>query len=295
MKIFKGCCTALVTPFKDDGKVDFDSLEKLIDFQIQNGIDGILCCGTTGEASTLSDEEHIEVLRFCKERTGGRVPFIAGTGSNNTLHAVFMSEQAEKIGTDALLLVTPYYNKCSEEGLYRHYKTIAHSTSLPIIIYNVPKRTGVDMKPSLVKKISQIENIAAIKEASGSLEKAKEIRQLCSSDFALYSGNDDITIPIMELGGEGVISVTSNILPKECAQMTRAFLEGKKDIANKISCKLENINKLLFKDVNPIPVKACLYLMGMLRLNYRLPLCPPGKKLLEELKSELNDLGVINC
>ena len=293
MKIFKGCCTALATPFLMDGNVDFNSMGKLIDFQINNGIDGILVCGTTGEACTLNDDEHIEVLKFCKERIDKRVPFIAGTGSNDTMHAVFMSEQAEKAGADALLLVTPYYNKCSEKGLYQHYKTIASKTSLPIIIYNVPKRTGVDMKPSLVKKLSEIENITAIKEASGSLEKAKEIKELCGSDFAVYSGNDDIAIPIMDLGGEGVISVTSNILPKECSQMTRAFLSGQKETAYKISAKLENINKLLFKDVNPIPIKACLYLMGISGLNYRLPLCPPDDMLMEELKKELIRLEVI--
>ncbi len=293
MKIFKGCCTALVTPFTDDKRVDFDCLEKLLDFQIKSRIDGILVCGTTGEASTLSDKEHISVLQFCKEKIGGRVPFIAGTGSNNTLHAIFMSQQAEKIGADALLIVTPYYNKCSEEGLFLHYQAIASQTSLPIILYNVPGRTAVDIKPNMVKRLSQIENIKGIKEASGNVKRIDEIRSLCKEDFAIYSGNDDITLDVMEKGGDGVISVVSNILPQKCSEMTSCFAQGKREQAYKIFESLKNITELLFKDVNPIAVKACLGLMGMLKTNYRLPLCLPDERLMESLKCELERLEVI--
>jgi 4-hydroxy-tetrahydrodipicolinate synthase len=292
MTLFTGAGTAIVTPFKD-GKVDFPSLDRLIDWQISQGIDAIVVCGTTGEASTLNDEEHIETVRFTVEKVKGRVPVIAGAGSNDTAHAVFMSKSLEEKGADGLLLVTPYYNKCTQKGLIQHYTKIADSVNIPIILYSVAGRTGVNISPSTVFELAKHPNIVGIKEASGNISQVVEIARCISDDFSLYSGNDDMIVPLLSVGGIGVISTVSNIIPKDTHDMVMKYLNGDTKGAGKLQLDMKHLIDTLFIEVNPIPVKAALYLMGMIELEYRLPLCLPDEKSMEVIRKELTAYGLI--
>ncbi|MCL2488375.1 MAG: 4-hydroxy-tetrahydrodipicolinate synthase, partial [Oscillospiraceae bacterium] len=259
--LFAGAGVALVTPFHPDGSVNYDKYRELVEWQIQNGTDAIISCGTTGEASTLTDEEHIEVIRAAVEQAGGRVPVIAGTGSNDTAYAVDLSAEAEQTGADGLLLVTPYYNKTSPRGLIAHFTKIADAVSIPIILYNVPSRTGMDMKPGTVAELYKHPNIVGIKEANGNISAAAQLASLC--DIDIYSGNDDQILPLLSLGGKGVISVFSNICPRQAHDICARWFDG--DAAGSLALQLEwlELCNALFYDVNPIPVKAAMKLMGM--------------------------------
>ncbi len=291
--VFTGAGVALVTPLKDNG-VDFDALGKLIDFQIENGTRALLICGTTGEAPTLSDDEHLDVVAYAVERVKKRVPVIAGTGSNNTEHAVMMNREARKRGADALLWVSPYYNKTTQRGLIKHYQTLAASTDLPAIIYNVPSRTGVDIQAKTVCELSKIENIVGIKEASGNVARAAEIISECGDRIDVYSGNDDITVPLMSIGAKGVLSVLSNIMPAQTQKMCSLCLEGDFVSAGKMQIKLDRLIRALFSEVNPIPVKTALNLMGFRAGILRLPLCEMAEENLEFLKSAMRENTLID-
>lgn len=283
--IFAGVCTALITPFFD-GKVDYFSFKKLIEFQIKNGVDALLVCGTTGESATLSECEKRDLISFAVREVAGRVPLIAGTGSNSTNKAVHLSEFARDVGVDATLVVTPYYNKASREGLVRHYETIANEVEIPMILYNVPSRTGVDIPLEVYERLAEHENIVAVKEASTSIGNFARLSQKCGNRLHLYSGNDDLILPTLSLGGSGVISVLSNALPKQTGEMCRLFFEGKIKEATALQLELLPLINSLFSEVNPIPVKALLSHLGFCKEEYRLPLCPMSeekKKLLWEL------------
>lgn len=293
MTIFTGAGVALVTPFKD-GSVDYDALANLIDWQIEEGIDAIISCGTTGEASTLEDHEHIETVRFTVEHTAGRVPVIAGSGSNNTEHALWMSKELEAVGADGLLIVTPYYNKCTQVGLIRHYTLIADSVNIPCILYSVPGRTGVNIAPETVGQLSVHPNIVGIKEASGNISQVVEIAKYVSPDFALYSGNDDMIVPLLSVGGTGVISTVANIAPRDTHDMVMSYLEGSVKAACELQLKMKSLIDSLFLEVNPIPVKAALNMMGYIQREYRMPLCEPDNKTLYQLSAQLKSYGLIN-
>lgn len=268
--LFTGAGVALITPMHPDGRINFDKYRELIDYQIEHGTDAIISIGTTGEAPTLEDDEHLEALRVAIEHTNGRVPVIAGTGSNNTEHAVFMSKEAQKMGADGLLLVTPYYNKTSQNGLISHYSHIANSVDLPIILYNVPSRTGVNIQPKTVAELYKIPNIVALKQASGNLSETAQIAALC--DITLYSGNDDQIVPIMSLGGKGVISVLSNVVPQQTHDICAAWLDGDCERSLRLQLEWLDLANALFMDVNPIPVKEALNQMGFSVGDCRLPL-----------------------
>lgn len=259
--IFKGCGTAISTPFTDDG-VNFEEFGKLLEFQITNNTDAIIVCGTTGESSTMSTEEKKETIKFAIDKVAKRTKVIIGTGSNNTASAVEMSKFAENVGADGLLVVTPYYNKTTNSGLIAHYSKIASSVSIPIIMYSVPSRTGVNIEPSVCKELSKIENIVAIKEASGNISQVAKIANLCGDDLYIYSGNDDQILPILSLGGVGVISVLSNIMPKYTHDMVYNFFNGDIDKSKKMQLDVLDLINSLFCEVNPIPVKYALNLMG---------------------------------
>ncbi len=273
----KGAITALITPFKD-GKIDFSSLEKIIEFQINNGISGLVVSGTTGESATLADPEKSELFSFAVKTVNGRVPVIGGTGTNSTDAALRLTESATRAGCDALLVVTPYYNKASPDGLYKHYSKLASRTPLPIIAYNVPSRTGVSIPIDVLKSLYCDGSIAGLKEASGDISRVAKIAEALPH-MAIYSGNDDQILPIMSLGGKGVVSVVSNALPKETAELCRAAFAGDFKKARELQLNLLPIINLLFADVNPIAVKYIMYKMGLCRLEYRLPLTPPTKEL----------------
>lgn len=292
MTLFTGAATAIVTPFKD-GRVDFPSLGRLIDWQISEGIDAIVVCGTTGEASTLNDNEHIETVQYTVEKVNHRIPVIAGAGSNDTAHAVFMSKELEEIGVDGLLLVTPYYNKCTQKGLIQHYTKIADSVNIPLILYSVAGRTGVNISPSTVFELAKHPNIVGIKEASGNISQVVEIAKCVSDEFALYSGNDDMIVPLLSVGGTGVISTVANIIPKDTHDMVMKYLDGDVKGAGKLQLDMKHLIDALFVEVNPIPVKAALNMMGMLELEYRLPLCPPDEKSMEIIRKELAAYSLI--
>lgn len=291
--IFTGCATAIATPFSEKG-VNFEEFGRLIENQIQKGIDAIVVCGTTGEASTMTETEKKQTIKYAVEVTKKRVPIIAGTGGNNTAVSIQMSKYAEEVGVDGLLLVTPYYNKCTQDGLVAHYKAIAESVNLPIIIYSVKSRTGVNILPDTCKKISNIPNIVAIKEASGDLSQIAEIAHLCKDELYIYSGNDDQTVPILSLGALGVISVLSNIAPKETSEMVNDFLEGRVEKARETQLKAIPLISALFKEVNPIPVKEALNIMGYNFGEPRLPLTKLTDKSKEILKKEMQNFGIIN-
>ena len=286
MAIFTGSAVALVTPFKN-GKIDYTAIEQMIEEQIQQGTDALAVCGTTGEAPTLKDDEQIEIVRFAVKQTAGRIPVIAGAGSNDTDHAIYMSCALKAVGADALLLVTPYYNKCSQDGLIAHYTAIADAVKLPCILYSVPGRTGVNITPYAVSHLCSHPYIEAIKEASGNISQVADIAQYISDDFTLYSGNDDMVVPIMSLGGKGVISTTANVIPKDVHEMTKRFLKGDVQGAAELQLRMKPLVDALFCEVNPIPVKAALHLLGKIQEEYRLPLCSPSSQSLTRIREEL--------
>ncbi len=290
--MFKGAMVAIVTPFKN-GKVDEKAFGDLIEFQIANGTDGIVPCGTTGESATLSYEEHDRVIEFTVEAVNRRVPVIAGTGSNSTEEAIMLTKHAKAAKADAALLITPYYNKPTQEGLYLHYKKIAEDVDIPLVPYNVPGRTGVNMLPQTVARLSEIKNIVAIKEATGSLQQISEIIKLCGDRIAILSGDDFTALPTYAVGGKGVISVTANIIPKDMSAMWDAFEKGDLEEANRLHYKTFNLHGLMFCETNPIPVKTALSLMGKCSAELRLPLCPMSDANLEKLKKGLKEYGLI--
>lgn len=285
--LFKGCGTAIATPFTEDG-VNFEEFAKLIEFQIKQGVDSIVVCGTTGESSTMTDEERKATIKFAVDTVNGRIPVIAGTGSNNTKHAIELSKYAESIGADGVLLVTPYYNKTTQAGLIAHYTAIAKEIHIPIILYNVPSRTGVNILPATALELSKIENIVAIKEASGNISQVAEIARLCGDNLSIYSGNDDQIIPILSLGGIGVISVLSNIAPKYTHDIVYHYLNGKNKLALDMQLNAIELINSLFCEVNPIPVKAALNMMGYHFGKPRLPLVEMSSANVDILKKNLN-------
>nr|WP_207641427.1 4-hydroxy-tetrahydrodipicolinate synthase [Clostridium beijerinckii] len=284
--MFTGAAVAIVTPFTEDG-INFSELKKLIDFNIENGTDAIVIAGTTGESSTMTDEEHREVIRFTVEYANKRVPVIAGTGSNDTVYAVQLSQYAESVGADALLLVTPYYNKTTQTGLIKHYNYIADRVNIPIILYNVPSRTGVNITPETYAELAKHPRIVATKEASGDLSAIAKIKAICKDELNIYSGNDDQIVPILSLGGKGVISVFSNIMPKEAHEICSSYFEGKVEESCNLQTKYLDLINALFIEVNPIPVKTALGLMGYNVGPLRMPLFPMEGKNLEKLREEL--------
>ena len=291
-RIFKGAATALITPMNSDGSVNFDRLASLTDEQIKSGIDALVICGTTGEKSTLGYEEHVKVIEVAAKADGGRVPLIAGTGSNDTVYSVGLCADAEKAGADAFLMVTPYYNKTSQTGLVAHYNYIADRVNKPIILYNVPSRTGVAIKPETYKEIAKHPNIVATKEANGDLSSVLKTRYLCGDELDIYSGNDDQTIPIMSLGGIGVISVMSNFLPEVMHRICAEFFAGNTDDAARLQIKYSGLMSALFSDVNPVPVKAAMNLLGLNAGPCRLPLYDMEKPALELIKQKLTECGL---
>lgn len=294
MAIFKGSGVAIVTPFKENKDVDYNKLGELIDWHIENETDSIIICGTTGEASTLTHEEHIECIRYSVEKVNKRVPVIAGTGSNCTRTAVYLSKEAEEVGSDGLLVVTPYYNKATQKGLAAHYAEIGNAVNIPIIMYNVPSRTGCNMLPQTVATIvKEVENVVGIKEASGNIGQVAEIMQLTNGEIDLYSGNDDQIVPLLSLGGVGVISVVANIIPKETHDMVVKYFEGDVKGSSDLQLKYLPAINAIFKEVNPIPVKAALNLMGMEVGGLRMPLTDMEPKNVEFLKEELIKCGIL--
>lgn len=291
--IFRGAGVALVTPMNSDSSVNYDELEKLIEFQIKNGTDAIISCGTTGESATLSSQERNNLIEFTVKKVGRRIPVIAGTGCNNTKQALENSLSAEKLGVDGLLIVTPYYNKTSQSGLIKHYEYIADRVKTPIILYNVPSRTGVSIKPQTYLKLSKHENIVAVKEASGDISSLAETISLCKDNLAVYSGNDDQTVPILSLGGIGVISVFSNICPKECHEMVQSYFDGDTEKSKEIQLKHLKLMNAMFCDVNPIPVKEALNLMGFNTGRCRMPLDILSESNYEKLKEILKEYSLI--
>lgn len=290
--IFEGTATAMVTPFNEKG-IDYDAFGKQIDLQLEAKIPALVICGTTGEAPTLEDSEHLEAISFAVDRAKGKSKIIAGTGSNNTDHAIMMNKEAEKRGADGLLWVTPYYNKTTQRGLIHHYETLAASTSLPAIIYNVPSRTGVDILPETAETLSKTENIVAIKEATGNAARAVEIIDRCGDELSVYSGNDDIIVPLMSVGAKGVISVLSNVVPAETEKMCRLCFTGNYKEAGAMQVKYYALIKALFSEVNPIPVKAAMKLLGLDTGKVRLPLYEMEEKNLLKLKAEMEKLNLI--
>lgn len=290
--IFTGSAVAIVTPFKDGG-VDFETLGELLDFQLENGTDAVVVCGTTGEASAMTYQERSEAVAFCVRHVGSRVPVIAGSGSNSTENAVTLSREAERRGADALLVVTPYYNKATQAGLLRHYRTIADAVSLPIILYNVPSRTGVSVAPETYAALAEHPNIAGVKEASGNLGNIQRTRSLCPKDFTIWSGNDDETVPICALGGKGVISVAANILPAEMHRLTQLCLKNDFAAAGELQVHLKDFCDAMFCEVNPIPVKTALSLLGWRVGALRSPMCPPVPENLERIKTALSQYGLV--
>lgn len=273
MAIFKGAGVALVTPMKEDLSVDYEKLEELVNFHVENGTDAIIICGTTGEAATLSHEEHLDVIKACVEYTKKRIPVVAGTGSNCTETAIYLSKKAEEYGADGLLVVSPYYNKATQEGLVKHFTAVANSVKLPILLYNVPSRTGCNILPeTIVKLVKNVDNIVGVKEASGNISQVAKLMELADGQVDLYSGNDDQIVPVMSLGGIGVISVLSNIAPKETHDIVAKYLDGDTKGSLELQLKYLSVIDALFKEVNPIPVKKALNLMGKKVGSLRMPL-----------------------
>ncbi len=288
---FTGSGVAIITPF-DGNKTNYEEFGRIIDFQIENHTDAIIVCGTTGEASTMPDEEHLAVVEFAIKHTAGRVPVIAGTGSNETAHAVELSKKAEQLGADGLLQVTPYYNKTSAKGLIEHFKAVAEAVSIPVILYNVPSRTGMNISIPVLKELSKIPNIVGIKEASGNISYAAKVAAEVP-DIYIYSGNDDMIVPVLSLGGKGVISVLANVMPKETHEMCQEFFDGNAERAKDMQLKYLNLINSLFIEVNPIPVKTAMNLMGFNAGNLRLPLTEMEKEHLETLKNSMRAVGLI--
>lgn len=289
--MFTGSGVALVTPF-EDGEVHYEKLKELLEWHVANQTDAIIICGTTGEASTLTDKERKAVIKFTVDVVNGRIPVIAGSGSNNTTHAVELSQYCESVGVDGLLVVTPYYNKATDLGLLKHYEMIANSVQLPIILYNVPGRTGVNLTPPLVQKLAQIKNIVGIKEASGDISQVAEMIRLCGEDFLVYSGNDDMIVPVLSLGGQGVISVLANILPQVTHDLVSSYLEGDVKKSRQLQLGVNGLVHALFIEVNPIPIKTAMNVLGMEVGSFRLPLAEMAATNLVVLKEELTNYGL---
>ena len=290
--IFTGCATAIATPMNADGSINYEEFGRLIDYQIDNGIDGLVICGTTGESATMTDEEHREVIRFGIERVNHRVPVIAGAGSDDTAYAVELSKEAEKMGADALLQVTPYYNKASQRGLVKHFTTIADAVSIPNMLYNVPSRTGCNIGIDAYIEMSKHPNITAVKEASSNMSTVMALATY--TDLDVYSGNDDEALCCVALGGKGLISVTSNVAPREKHKEIALFLEGKREEALEMAKKLYALDKAMFMDVNPIPVKEALNIMGFKAGECRLPLCSMTDEMKAKLTSVMANLGLVD-
>lgn len=295
MAIFTGAGVAIVTPFKDNGEVDYETFAKNIEFQIENGTDAIIVCGTTGEASTLSHEEHLDVIRYCVKCVNGRIPVVAGTGSNCTETAVYLSQEAEKAGADGLLVVTPYYNKATQKGLYEHFKIVADSVKIPVILYNIPGRTGgVNILPETVVKLcTEVENIVGVKDATGNISQVAKLMSIAGDKVDLYSGNDDQIVPLLSLGGKGVISVLSNVAPKETHEICAKFFEGDVEGSRKLQLDLLALINTLFIEVNPIPVKKALQLMGMMGGTLRRPLTEMEEENAAKLEKEMKAVGLL--
>ncbi len=292
-EIFSGAGVAIVTPMHPDGSIHYEKLGKLIDWQIENHTDAIVICGTTGESACMTDQEHIDCIEFAVKHTAGRVPVIAGAGSNDTAYAVQLSKEAKQLGADALLHVTPYYNKTSQKGLIAHFNAIADATDLPIILYNVPSRTGVNIKPETYVQLAKHPNIVAAKEASGNISQVAQIKALCGDDLDLYSGNDDQIVPLLSLGAKGVISVLSNVMPKETHDICALFFEGKVQESAALQLKLLDLINHLFMDVNPIPVKAAMNLMGFDVGECRLPLVSMDDAQIGVLRESMKQAGLL--
>lgn len=292
MSIFTGAGTAIVTPFNNDGTINFNSLENIINFQIKNSADAIIICGTTGEAATLTDDEHIEAIKFTVDTVKKRVPVIAGAGSNHTDHCIKLCKKSQAVGADGLLIVNPYYNKTTQRGLIKYYETIAKSVSLPIIMYNVPTRTGLNIEPKTVFELSKIENIVGIKESGGNISQIAKISTYASEKFYIYAGNDDYTLPVLSLGGKGVISVLSNIVPRDVHNMVEFFLSGNIEESIKLQLKAINLINALFCEVNPIPIKTALNLMGFNVGGFREPLIEMEESNLNYLINTMKEYGL---
>ena len=290
--IFTGSGAAIVTPFTKD-TVDLPTLGKFLDFQLENGTDAIIVCGTTGEASTMSYRERMRAIDFCVEHVDGRIPVIAGTGSNSTENALTLSRDAERAGADGLLLVTPYYNKATQAGLIRHYQVIADNVNLPMVLYNVPSRTGVNIAPETYAELAKHPNINGVKEASGNFSNIQRTRNLCPEDFYLWSGNDDETAAICMLGGKGVISVVANVLPAQMHRLTELCLRNDFAAAGKLQLELKDFSDAMFCEVNPIPVKTALNLLGWDMGPLRLPLCAPSEASLAKIRTALEQQGLL--
>ena len=291
--VFTGSCPALVTPFDQNGAINYDAFGKLIDTQIEAGVDAVCVCGTTGESATMSIREHIAAVEFCVKRVNHRVKVIAGAGSNDTSAAVYLSQHAQDSGADALLHVPPYYNKASQAGLIKHYEYIADRVDLPIILYNVPSRTGVSFTAETYRHLSQNPQFNGVKEASGNFSLLAHTRFLCGDDFYIWSGNDDQVVPMMALGAKGVISVASNLIPEVMVKMTKLCLDNDFEAASKLQIKYMDLIDALFLEVNPIPIKAALNLVGMEMGGLRLPLCEMSEKNLETLRSSMARMGLL--
>ena len=293
MSIFTGSAVALITPFNPDGSVNFEKLKELIDFHLAHKTDALVVCGTTGEASTLTDEDQVECIRVAAEHVNKKVPVIAGAGSNDTAHAVNLAKACENAGADGLLLVTPYYNKTTQRGLIQHYTTVANAVNIPIILYNVPGRTGMSITPETCAELSKIPNIVAVKEASGDISEVAKVAKLCGPDFDIYSGNDDQTLPILSLGGKGVISVTANVIPDEMHDLCEAYFNHETEKARDLQINILGLCDALFCEVNPIPVKGAMNMLGFGVGECRLPLQKMSDDHKAFVKKELEKLGLI--
>jgi 4-hydroxy-tetrahydrodipicolinate synthase len=290
--MFAGSMVALVTPFKD-GKVDWKSLEGLVEFHVNNGSNGIVPCGTTGESATLDYKEHHEVIEAMIKAVNKRVPVIAGTGSNSTAEAIDLTREAEKAGADGALMISPYYNRPTQEGIYQHYKKAAESVGIPLIVYNIPARTGSKIEPETLARLAEIKNVAGVKEATGSVDQAIEVIRLCGDHLAVYSGEDSLTFSLMALGGKGVISTVANIVPKEMAQLTAACLNGNWEKGRELQLRLVPLIRAVFLETNPIPIKTALSLMGKCTGDLRLPLTPMSEGNLKKLKQAMTEFGLL--
>ncbi len=294
MAVFTGAGVAIVTPFKENGEVNYEKFAELLEFQIKEGTDAVIVCGTTGEASTLTHEEHLEVIKYCVEKVNGRIPVIAGTGSNCTQTAVYLSIEAEKYGVDALLTVTPYYNKATQKGLFNHFKAIADSVKVPVILYNVPSRTGCNILPETVVKLcTEVENIVGVKEASGNISQVMKLMSLAEGRVDLYSGNDDQIVPLLALGGKGVISVLSNVAPKETHDICEKYFQGDVEGSRDLQLKAIELCDALFCEVNPIPVKKALNLMNMEAGPLRMPLSDMDEANVPKLEKAMKGFGIL--
>lgn len=294
MAIFKGAGVAVVTPMQKDGKVDFDKFRDVLEFQIRGGVDAVIVCGTTGESSTLTHEEHLEVIKYCVDTVKGRVPVVAGTGSNCTETAVYLSQEAQKSGVDGLLLVSPYYNKATQNGLYQHFKTIAASVEVPILLYNVPSRTGCNILPETVVRLCRdVENIVGVKEASGNISQIAKLAALGGGDVDIYSGNDDHIVPVLALGGIGVISVLANVAPGQTHDICQRFFDGDAQGSLQEQLRAMELCGALFCEVNPIPVKKALELMGLINGTLRMPLSEMEPANAKRLEAAMKEYGLL--